>query len=112
MYSDDRESGARPPGQFLRIVIEPVGKRIIGRQDALALFHLIGEGLQAFRNKGLSRFFAGLEENPLVIDQAEHHAIAEQALAAEHPAHRNLAERREQIIEAIRVGLRGHVSRL
>ena len=62
------------------------------------------EGLAAFCDEGLAAVVIGFEVNP-IGHHPDDHAISINAFAAEHAAQLDPAERREQIVETVRIGL-------
>jgi hypothetical protein len=99
---------AGPFGHFVRIVEAGFRCPPIGHDGSLAL-RPIGERRQRQRFEVAARGRVGLEIEHLIGNEREHEAVAEDAGAAEHAAHRHRAKTRKLFLDEIEIfGARRH----
>jgi len=96
-----RERFARPDGELVGIVVEPVGHAPIGHHPAPARLGRVGEGLELLaieRGRGVRTH---LQVDHALGDEGEHAAVGKNAGATEQALHLDRPEGRKQFADVV-----------
>src|SRR5690349_22892212 len=101
-----RQRVARPGGELVGIVVEPIWRAPVGHDGALAALRplgRVGERPLPFGFERRDGLLIGLQVERVARHQGEHGAVGKDAEAREHAARYHRAERRKQLDDAIGV---------